>query len=195
MKKTVILSLALSMGSGIAVVLANDLPQRKSGLWEISVEQDGVPAVTMKQCVDSATDAKMQQSGSEMVEKMGGKCSKNSMEKVSGGYKGEAVCEFSGSKMVATTNLKGDFDNGYSGEVTTKYDPPFMGQSTTTMKMTGKYLGACTDGLVPGDMVMANGMKMNIDSLSKMPIPGAAPKNTGELNKLHQDILKQLENK
>jgi hypothetical protein len=36
------------------------------------------------------------------------------------------------------------------------------------MKLEAKWLGACAAGQKPGDMMMGNGMKMNVLELQKM---------------------------
>jgi hypothetical protein len=45
--------------------------------------------------------------------------------------------------------------------------------AATHMKIEAKWLGACTTGQKPGDVIMANGMTMNVLDMPKMP---SAPK-------------------
>jgi hypothetical protein len=49
-----------------------------------------------------------------------------------------------------------------------------------SMTMTAKWLGPCAAGQRPGDMIMPNGMKMNILDLQKgmrpPGMPGAPPR-------------------
>jgi hypothetical protein len=40
-----------------------------------------------------------------------------------------------------------------------------MGMKDAKTTMEGKYVGPCRDGLVPGDMVLPNGQKMNIKNI------------------------------
>ena len=54
--------------------LASELPARKPGLWEMSITSGAEPAVTTRQCIDAATDARMQQAGRGI---MGANCSKD----------------------------------------------------------------------------------------------------------------------
>ena len=41
-----------------------------------------------------------------------------------------------------------------------------MKESTTTVE--ARYVGACRDGLVPGDLVTATGQKINVKQLQEM---------------------------
>jgi hypothetical protein len=41
------------------------------------------------------------------------------------------------------------------------------------MTVEAKWLGACTADQKPGDMIMGNGMKMNINDMAKGAVPGA----------------------
>lgn len=198
MKMLNLTAISLLSLSFVNIAEAIDLPARKPGLWELTITAAaGLPATTIKQCIDAQTDAKMQNSGTAMVEKMGGKCSKNTMQRTSIGYQGEAICEFQGSKMVAKTLLTGDFQTQYSGEVTTKFDPPVGSQGGTTMKMSGKFLGPCETGMIPGDTLMPNGQKVNVEAMTAQEMPSAPPQGAkqapAELNKKHHDILRQLE--
>jgi hypothetical protein len=42
----------------------------------------------------------------------------------------------------------------------------------TKMTIEAKYLGGCQAGQKPGDIVMSNGMKMNVLDMQKMGAPG-----------------------
>jgi hypothetical protein len=43
------------------------------------------------------------------------------------------------------------------------------------MTMSAKWLGPCAADQRPGDMIMPNGMKINILDLQKRGVPGAPP--------------------
>jgi len=67
-----------------------------------------------------------------------------------------------------------DRDTAYRTETTATFDPPLakdMRESKTVIE--GKYVGACRDGLQPGDMVTDTGQKLNIN---QMQPPPRAPK-------------------
>lgn len=152
---------------------ADNLPPRKAGLWEITVGAAGRPAQAMKQCIDSATDAKMMQMGGDMAGKMG--CQSSGVQKQGDKYISQSTCNFNGSKVNSSSTFSGDFSTQYSGESTSTYDPPLMGMSTMSSTISAKYLGPCEAGQAPGDLIMPGGMKVNINSIGK-GMPAMPPK-------------------
>jgi hypothetical protein len=180
---------------------AESLPQRKPGLWEMAVSGAQGPGQSIKQCIDAQSEKQFQQTGTEAAEKMGGRCSKNTFAKTSNGYAGEAECEVSGSKMLSKTKITGDFNSEYKVEVSTSFIPPFLGQSTSSTTIVAKRLGDCTPGMKPGDMILANGMKMNADDVSNMAQTGAelanSPQfkemmNNPEIQKAQAEMMKKM---
>ena len=70
-----------------------------------------------------------------------------------------------GKTVTSHTAINGSFDSEYTMNITSqKADAP-GGQST--IMMTAKWLGPCAADQQPGDMIMPNGMKMNILNLPK----------------------------
>jgi hypothetical protein len=59
-------------------------------------------------------------------------------------------------------------------DIVSSYQPPLFGNSGGTTHMDAKWLGACSDGLVPGDILLPSGKKMNIDMLSQAAAGGFA---------------------
>ena len=142
---------------------ADARPSRKSGLWETTVTTNqGIPPQTMKECVDEATDAEMMKMATDTPKLMGGSCSKNEFKKTASGFETEAECAWGGSTFASKSSFTGDFTTSYKGEVTATMKPAPFGNGTSKTTITAKYLGACTAGMQPGDVVMANGMKMNM---------------------------------
>ena len=64
--------------------------------------------------------------------------------------------------------LSGSFDSAYTMTVTAE------GGAMPAVKMTveGKWLSACTAGQQAGDVIMANGVKVNIPELQKRALGG-----------------------
>ena len=144
---------------------AQDIPRRKSGLWEINMDSASshgksgrVMAIT--QCVDSAKDDLSRQIGQEMARE--NKCSQSNMRRTPGGVSFDSTCEFNGTKMKSATSITGDFASSYKMEIRTTYDPPLAGRTEGTTTMEAKYLGACKAGQRPGDMTMPGGMTINV---------------------------------
>jgi hypothetical protein len=67
-------------------------------------------------------------------------------------------------------------DTAYKTVVSATYDPPMMGMKDANTTIEGKHTGACRDGLVPGDIVTADGRKFNIKSYANLPSAPPPPK-------------------
>ena len=66
MKKIILAASALLFAALPAS--ADQLPNRKAGLWEIRVSTEGSPEQVIKQCVHETTDAKLQEMGYNLGE-------------------------------------------------------------------------------------------------------------------------------
>lgn len=165
-----------------APALALDLPPRKAGLWELKMEFDGrdLPAQVMKQCVDAATDKMMNANFGGSNEQA---CSKQDVSKNGGGLTIDSVCTFAGATTTSHAVVTGSFDSAYTIDVTSTREggpslPGVAPGTPTHMKIAAKWLGACAAGQKPGDVIMANGMTMNVIELQKMrpPAPPQPPR-------------------
>ena len=148
-----------------AVVSAQDMPRRKSGLWETTMENSaakGTPGgkMTMTQCVDAAKDDVANQAAQQMGRD--NKCSTGKVSQTPGRVSFDSTCEFAGTKMSSSTVIAGDFNSAYKMEIKAKYNPPMMGMSESTTTMDAKFIGACKPGMRPGDVTMPGGMTMNV---------------------------------
>lgn len=152
-------------------------PPRKAGLWEMRIAGNGGPAqgMVMQQCVDSATDKSMQDYGNSQPKMNRKFCKEELRSEVGRMLVHRTTCKEGTDSVITHVVVTGDFDAGYRVQSTTTYEPPRKAAKTDgDMVMDAKWLGACTGGLKPGDMVMPGGMKMNIvDMLKMMP---AAPR-------------------
>jgi len=144
--------------------LALDLPARKAGLWDItmSVESAGsVPAQGMQQCIDAATDKLMNDMGGGMSRQV---CSKQEVKTAGSTITVDSVCQVGNSSMTSQAVVTGDFNSAYNVKVTSQGGP----SGGMKMNIDAKWLGACKADQKPGDIIMANGMKMNIVDMQKM---------------------------
>jgi hypothetical protein len=153
--------------SANAAAYSDTIPSRQAGLWTVTSTSSSGPIPSAKHCIDAATDAKLMQQGTQMGESMGMKCSKNETKKSGDKYIVETECNMNGVKFTSTTTVEGDFKTHTKTTIKAKYDPAFMGQTEMDMVMSGVWSGPCQAGQVPGDLIMENGHKMNINNLGK----------------------------
>ena len=161
-----------------APALALDMPARKAGLWEMKMVFDGIPlpAQTMRQCIDQATDkAMLAQFGGAAQ----GACSKQDFKTVGGTLTFDAVCKVGPATTTTKGVVTGSFDSGYTMKITSTSagGPPIPGMAPggeTKMTIEAKRVGACEAGQKPGDIMMSNGMKMNVLDMQNL-LGGMAP--------------------
>lgn len=156
-----------------APALALDMPARKAGLWEMKMVFEGqpMPVQTMRQCIDQATDKAMQ---SQFGGAAQGACSRQDFKNVGGTLTIDSVCKFGPATTTTHGVVTGSFDSAYTMKITSKSagGPPMPGiapGAETRMTIEAKHLGPCQAGQKPGDIMMSNGMKMNILNMPKMP--------------------------
>ena len=145
----------------VAQAFAADAPARKPGLWEVKTVIDGQGrAVTVQQCIDAATDQMLQSSAGPFSAPA---CAGREVKTSDTGMTIDSRCSFNGKAASAHADITGNFDSAYTMTVTAE------GSDLPAVKMTmeGKWLGACTAGQQPGDVIMANGVKVNIPELQK----------------------------
>ena len=154
------------LGVTAEICTADELPQRKAGLWEVQTSSQG-RTTAVKQCIDENTDAKMLQ----LAGQIGQNCKKQESRREGNTYVAEAECDLMGSHIQSKATMKGDFSSNYTGTVTATYDPPLMGKKEGTTQIAARWIGPCLADQQPGDMIMPNGMKMNMEALSKVHVP------------------------
>ena len=90
----------------------------------------------------------------------------------------DSVCDFGAGTTTSHAVVTGSFDSAYTMKVASTREggpamPGVAPGTATHITIEGKHLGACEAGQKPGNVMMANGMKMNVLDLPKT---GAAPK-------------------
>ena len=153
----------------LATLAANaaDLPRRKSGLWEIATaNQQGQPFAA-QMCVDQKTDDLTRQ-----LAGVGVTCSKQNVRRESATrYVIDSVCQFGESTATSRAVFTGSFESKYDVDITAKYVPPMMGMSEGRSTINARWISACKPGQRPGDIILPNGMTMNV-----LQPQGQAPK-------------------
>jgi len=161
-----LLILGLAAASLAGGALAADTPKRKSGLWEINSQMEGMPSMgAMQQCIDQKTDDLMQQRAKK--EKLD--CSVMDVKPQGNKVAMHSVCKFEGTTATTDVVFIGAFDSAYKGDMKTRYNPPMHGISESKMTMEAKWLGPCKPGQKPGDVFMPNMKGMNMNEMMKDP--------------------------
>ncbi len=154
-----------------APALALDLPTRKTGLWEIKMVFEGrsLPAQVMKQCTDAASDKLMTYNFGGAGQQ---NCQKQDIKNSGGTITIDSVCKFGAATSTSHAVISGDFNSAYIVDVvsTREGGRPAPGAAPgreTHMTIAAKWVGPCAAGQKPGDIVMSNGMKMNVIDMQK----------------------------
>ena len=149
-------------------VMADELPLRKPGLWEMKIAKVGsqLPALTTQQCTDPSVDKDMVNTVSPIAKQI---CSKQSLQKTATGYVGDSVCTVAGATITSHSEISGDFDSAYTVTTEAKTDKGPEQLRDTTTKIEAKWLGDCKPGQKPGDIVMPGGdFKLNVKDAEKL---------------------------
>jgi hypothetical protein len=143
---------------------AGQIPHRKPGLWKQTIAMDGAaagPGFT-ELCVDAASEAQMSMAAQNIP---GAHCEAPQFTRnLDGTLTFTGSCDMGSNGKVQTTGtLKGDFNSGYTATIasTTSGSPVPAMNGAHTMVITAVWTGPCAPGQVGGDMILANGMKVN----------------------------------
>ncbi len=166
-RKTVAISLLGMVIASIAgTALASDLPKRKPGLWEISMNVEGAPNMgPMQQCIDRNTDNLMQQQAKQ------GKSECSVMDVKPSGSKVtiHTVCKMDGTTVTTDGVFEGSFETSYRGTMKSRFNPPMQGMSESNMTQEARWIGPCKPGQKPGDVVMPNMGGMDVNKMMNDP--------------------------
>jgi len=153
---------------------AQDMPPRKAGLWDMKMVFEGrnAPPQAMQHCIDATTDKAMQDMSGGMQAQ---NCSKRETKKVGDTLVFDSVCNFGMGTTTSRGVVSGDFNSAYAVKVSSKREGgpaiPNM-PAETQMTIEAKWTGPCKADQKPGDIIMANGMKMNVSDMQKGAVPG-----------------------
>jgi Protein of unknown function (DUF3617) len=158
----------------VAGAVAEDLPLRKPGLWEMKIGRNGsgLPDLTMQHCTDASTDKDMNNTVSPMAKQI---CTKQDVRKTATGYVADSVCSVGGGSMTSHAEITGDFNSAYTVTATSHTDKGPINLRDITTKIEAKWLGDCKPDQKPGDIVMPGGFKLNVKDAEKLK--GLLPKS------------------
>jgi hypothetical protein len=100
-------------------------------------------------------------------------CQKRAIQRSGNAITVDSVCQFGEMTTTSHATVTGDFNSAYTVEVnsTRQGGRPIPGVAPggeTRMTIAAKWLGPCTAGQKPGDVMMGSGMKMNVLDIQKM---------------------------
>ena len=147
-----------------------NLPARRAGLWHVTVMQDGraVAMGSMKPCLDPASDAKLSMLGEHLSS---ASCKPVVSRLADGKLQIISTCSSGQTGQVAYTAIaSGDFSSTYRVHMVSHTTGAALarlnGEHVTDID--GQYLGACPKDMLPGDVLLADGMKLNIDKVRQV---------------------------
>lgn len=147
---------------------ANELPKRKSGLWEIRMQMSGMPAqaqAPMQMCIDQTTDNLIQERSREQSNCTVMEISRKASNQISI----HAVCKTGGVTSTTDAVITGNFESSYRNDMTIRYDPPQSGMKQMTGMQEARWLGPCKAGQKPGDVTIAGMPMINMQEMMNDP--------------------------
>ena len=143
---------------------ADDLPKRKSGLWEIvgtSDRHEGAPQ-TIRMC----TDDKTQDLLSRLSDQVGkNKCSKRDVQNQGTQVITDSVCTIAQSQVTSHTVMNFDSTTSFTIQMHSHFEPALLGKTESNSTQSGKWVGACPADMKPGEMVSPNGVRINLNTV------------------------------
>ncbi len=163
---------AILILAGALPAMAAELPTRKAGLWEVkmSFENRNGTGQSIQQCIDPATDQAMQSSTGPLAQAA---CSRRDIQKSGNTLTIDSTCTVGGKTATSHAVIAGSLESAYTMTVTSESDALPGGKMTMTM--AAKWLGPCAADQKPGDMIMGNGVKMNILEMQKRGLSQGVP--------------------
>jgi hypothetical protein len=149
--KTIAITLSVLACAGWAN--ADEFPQRKVGLWEMSMTTDAktdAPPLKQRICIDREVEAlvnKKRIEASASCKKLDSKTSGNKVTTTS-------VCDFGAHKLTTTNTTTSSVDSSYQVVSDGRFEPPMGGTSQTHSVQEAKWVGACPADMHPSDTMM-----------------------------------------
>lgn len=157
----------------VAKKKASPLPARKPGLWEVTLRSEGLSLKrqgqgqgqgpqrpqTVQQCTTTEAEPVMLLS----IVPGQGHCHEVTVKRRAqgGGHDIRTVCYVHDNRVDMQMELMGDLRSAYNGAFDAKYTQTPL-DNTGRMVFEGRWLGACKPGQRAGDMVLPNGVTVNV---------------------------------
>jgi hypothetical protein len=154
-------ALPTAMLIAAAILWAADPPFVKEGYWSIHTVSTDQPKNEKTESTKTiCRNHAYEQYVRDLAKKAAVKCKTITDDSSTGVYKTESECT-AGTSVIHTKGTATYSDTASHSESTATYTPPLYGLSGMTMIQDQKYLGACPAGVEPGDMIGADGKKIN----------------------------------
>jgi hypothetical protein len=146
----------------IAAAHAGDYPNIKEGLWSTTTTMNDAkrPPQTATMCNSTA----VMQSVIDNHKKSDQPCKITSMSHSGSVYTEQTECNFGGKVIKSTSVTTFTADTAVHTEI-------HQADGTVTVTSDSKYVGVCPAGMVPGDFVGADGLKLNILHPEDIKVP------------------------
>jgi hypothetical protein len=161
MRQAILLFLTLILAASFAQ--AQDVPKRKSGLWEVkrtTTRTEGEERI-VQMCIDEASDNAFRHLAEGMRSES---CKTEKVRRDGDRLLVDAVCDLGRAQVTAKTQavITGRFDSAYKIESKSTYDPPMRGKAEGSAVLEARWLGACKPDQRPGDYILASGVKLRV---------------------------------
>jgi len=141
------------------------LPMRKPGLWELTIHGHANAGSPPSQQVQQCTDGKAERIMLLAIVPTQENCSDVRAKRLTGqpvdGYDITLVCHVHEQRIETQVALRGDLQSVYSGTYTTR-QPGALPRAPAAVNFQGRWLGNCKPDQRPGDMVLPNGITVNV---------------------------------
>lgn len=138
---------------------AGKLPWRQAGLWEVTLRDEGasvLQAQRVKQCTADEAEPDV------LLAVVAGQehCSIRSRLGTDGSLRIESLCKVHGHANQTTMQIHGDRITKYHGAWVTHWKDKF--QPPIRREFTARWLGGCPTGMQVGEMVLPNGVTVDV---------------------------------
>jgi hypothetical protein len=143
---------------------------RKPGLWEVktSIANAKAPPRVVQQCIDPTTDLMLQSVAGPFNPAT---CEQSNVQHEAGMTTIDFKCTVAGKPATAHSVTSGSLDSAYTMTVTAQGEG--LPNGKMVMTMDGKWLGPCTADQKPGDVILSNGVKINVPEIAKRSLSAA----------------------
>ena len=153
-------------GATAAAAPPPDLPPLRAGLWEATTapasRAQSRPGVT-RMCLDRQTQRHVLEQLALALPRM---CSRNQYGMRAGRFVTDSSCTLGASTIEGKTETTFFRDTAYRTEVVGRVGPTGKLAEPQRAVIDARHVGTCPTGMKPGDMVLPNGLTVNLVQMS-----------------------------